>query len=341
MEAITSLEQLEEMLSRPSPAVVETLARLDGDLIVLGCGGKMGPSLARMARRAFDEAGVKRRVIGVDVFPSPDQETRLREAGIETIRCDLLDQDELDSLPDVPNVVYMVGMKFGTSENQALTWALNAYLPGAVCRKYKNSRMVAFSTGNVYGLVPLWTGGSVETDEPNPEGEYAWSALARERVFEYFSRLNGTPVSLVRLNYSNELRYGVLVDIALKVWQCEPVDVSMGAVNVIWQADAVAMALCSLGCASSPPFVINVAGPETVSVRRVAEQFGSLMEREVCFTGCEAPDALLSNAQKAHQMFGYPRVGVRQMIEWIAGWIMSGGETLGKPTHFETRDGKF
>ncbi|MGQ9455447.1 MAG: NAD-dependent epimerase/dehydratase family protein [Armatimonadota bacterium] len=341
MEAISSLEQLEEMLTRPTPVVVETLARLDEDLIVLGCGGKMGPSLARMVRRAFDEAGVGRRVIGVDVFALPDQEARLREAGVETISCDLIDQDGLELLPDVPNVVYMVGMKFGTSENQALTWALNAYLPGAVCRRYKNSRIVAFSTGNVYGLVPLWKGGSVETDEPNPEGEYAWSALARERVFEYFSRLNGTPVSLVRLNYSNELRYGVLVDIALKVWRCEPVDVSMGVVNVIWQADAVAMALSSLGYASSPPFVINVAGPESVSVRRAAEQFGSLMGREVYFTGCEAPDTLLSNAQKAHQMFGYPRVGVRQMIEWIAGWIMSGGETLGKPTHFETRDGKF
>lgn len=341
MDAITSLEQLEEMLSRPTPGVVETLARLDGDLIVLGCGGKMGPSLVRMARRAFDEAGVKRRVIGVDVFPSSDQETRLREAGIETIKCDLLDWDGLDSLPDVPNVVYMVGMKFGTSENQALTWALNAYLPGQVCRKYRASRITAFSTGNVYGMVPLWSGGSVESDEPKPEGEYAWSALARERVFEYFSRLNGTPVSLVRLNYSNELRYGVLVDIALKVWSGEPVDVSMGAVNVIWQADAAAMALCSLGYASSPPFVINVAGPETVSVRRVAELFGSLMGCEACFTGCEAPDALLSNAQKAHQMFSYPRVGVRQMIEWIAEWIMSGGETLGKPTHFETRNGKF
>jgi nucleoside-diphosphate-sugar epimerase len=341
MDAITSLEQLEEMLSRPTPGVVETLGRLDGDLIVLGCGGKMGPSLTRMARRALDEAGSKHRVIGVDLFPLPEDEAKLRQVGVETIRCDLLDENQLNALPDVPNVVYMVGMKFSSSENQALTWALNAYLPGQVCRKYRASRITAFSTGNIYGMVPLWSGGSVESDEPKPEGEYAWSALARERVFEHFSRSYGTRVSIIRLNYSNELRYGVLVDIALKVWSGEPVDVTMGAANVIWQADANAMALQTLAYSASPPFVVNIAGPETISVRRVAEQFGRLMSREVKFTGSEAPDALLSNGQLCHQLFGYPRVSVRQLMEWIAAWIMAGGQTLGKPTHFETRDGKF
>ncbi|MDH7601397.1 MAG: NAD(P)-dependent oxidoreductase [Armatimonadota bacterium] len=341
MDEITSVEQLEEMISRPTPGVVETLAALDGDLIVLGCGGKMGPSLARMAKRAFEEAGKNRRVIGVDLFPSPEQSNKLEQVGVETIKCDLLDETQLNSLPDAPNVVYMVGMKFGSSENQALTWALNAYLPGQVCRKFSNSRITAFSTGNVYGLVPVWSGGSVETDEPKPEGEYAWSALARERVFEHFSRSCGTPVSIVRLNYSNELRYGVLVDIAQKVWAGEPVDVTMGTANVIWQADANAMALQTLAKASSPPFVVNIAGPEIISVRRTAELFGELMGRRPIFTGAEAPDALLSNGQLGHKLFGYPRVPVRRLIEWIAAWIMSGGETLGKPTHFETRDGKF
>ncbi len=338
---ITSVEQLEEMISRPAPRVVETLAGLDGDLIVLGCGGKMGPSLARMAKRAFDEAGIDRRVIGVDLFPSSEQQSRLSGVGVETIRCDLLNEAQLNSLPDAANVVYMVGMKFGSTENQALTWALNAYLPGAVCRKFRNSRITAFSTGNIYGLVPLWSGGSVETDEPNPEGEYAWSALARERVFEHFSRAYNMPVSIVRLNYSNELRYGVLVDIAQKVWTGEPVDVAMGVVNVIWQGDANAMALQTLAKASSPPFVVNIAGPETVSVRRAAQLFGQLMGREPKLVGSEASDALLSNGQLGHQLFGYPRVPVRKLIEWVAAWIMAGGETLGKPTHFETRNGKF
>ncbi|MGC8862914.1 MAG: NAD-dependent epimerase/dehydratase family protein [Armatimonadota bacterium] len=341
VDEITSVDQLEEMISAPSQGVIETLRQLQGDIVVLGAGGKMGPSLARMARRAADEGGVSRRVIGVDLFPSAEQEMKLRAAGVETIRCDLTDQAQLESLPDAANVVFMVGMKFGSTGREALTWALNAFLPGLVCRKYSRSRIVAFSTGNVYGMVPLHSGGSVETDAPNPSGEYAASALARERIFEYFSRTMGIPTSIIRLNYSNEMRYGVLVDIAQKVWNSEPVDVTMGMANVIWQADANAMALQSLAHAASPPFVINAAGPEIVSVRRVALEFGELMGREVVFTGAESPDAFLSNGQLGHRLFGYPRVPVQQMIRWVAKWIMRGGQTLGKPTHFETRDGRF
>lgn len=342
MDEIRSVEELEEMISEPSFAAVEALAKLKGDLIILGVGGKMGPSLATMAKRASVDAGIKRRVIGVDVFPpGNDQESRLRAVGVETIRCDLLDPEQMASLPDAPNVVFMVGMKFGSTGQEPLTWALNSFLPGEVCRKYRNSRIVVFSSGNIYGLTPVTLGGSVETDALNPEGEYATSVLGRERIFQHFSLTNGTPVTLFRLNYSNEMRYGVLVDVARKVWAGEPVDVTMGVANVIWQADANAMALASLDNASSPAFVVNAAGPEMVSIRRAATQFGELMGKEVTITGCEAPDGILSNGQLGHSLFGYPRVGVWQLMQWIAAWTMRGGESLGKPTHFEARDGKF
>ena len=341
VDEIASVEQLEDMISEPSQGVIDALGRLKGDIIVLGSGGKMGPSLARMARRASDQAGVSRRVIGVDVFPSDEPVSKLAAAGVEPIRCDLMDPGQLDSLPDAPNVVFMVGMKFGATGQEALTWALNAFLPGLVCRKYRKSRIAAFSTGNIYGMVPLHSGGSVESDQPDPTGEYATSALGRERIFEHFSRSMGIPTSIIRLNYSNEMRYGVLVDIAQKVWTGQPVDVTMGNANVIWQADANAIALQSLAHAASPPLVVNVAGPEVVSVRRVAEQLAEIMGKDVTITGSESPEAFLSNGQLGHRLCGYPRVSAGQMIQWIAKWVMRGGESLGKPTHFETRDGRF
>jgi len=341
LERIENVSQLEDLLSEPTAGVIETLRRLEGDVIILGVGGKMGPSLARMAKRASDQAGVTRRIIGVDLFPSSEQEVKLKSFGIETIKCNLLDADEMKRLPDAPNVVFMVGMKFGSTGQESLTWALNAFLPGVVCERYRSSRIVVFSTGNIYGLTPVQLGGSIETDAPNPEGEYATSALGRERIFEHFSRTFGTPTSIIRLNYAVEMRYGVLVDIAQKVMNGEPVDLTMGCVNIIWQGDAVAMALCSFDYATSPPFIVNVTGPEMLSVRRVAEQFGEMIGKPVKFSGVEAPDALLSNSQLAHRLFGYPRVTVQQMMLWIGDWVMHGGEILGKPTHFETRDGKF
>jgi len=340
-DSIQTVEQLEELLSEPTPGVVETLARLDGDIMVLGVAGKMGPTLARMARRASDLAGVKRRVIGVSRFSSGDVEEKLRSHGIETIRCDLLDGDRLMELPDAPNVIYMAGVKFGTTGRQSLTWAMNAFAPGMVCRKFHKSRIAAFSTGNVYPLIPVTLCGSLETDPPGPIGEYAMSCLGRERVFEHFSRTMGIPVTLIRLNYATELRYGVLVDIANKVKSGSAIDLANGNVNVIWQGDANAMALQSLGVADSPPFVLNVAGPEILSVRRIAEQLGRLMGKEVSFTGEESPDAYLSCGMLGHGLFGYPRVSVYRMLSWVADWVMRGGEELGKPTHFETRDGKY
>jgi nucleoside-diphosphate-sugar epimerase len=341
LDRIADVEQLEELLSDPADAAVAVLARMKGDLILLGVGGKMGPTLARMARRASEQAGVGRRIIGVSRFSDTRLEAQLQAHGIETIRCDLLDPEQFARLPDVPNVVFMTGMKFGSTGQEARTWAMNCWLPGMVCQKYRQARIVAFSTGNVYGLSPVAGRGSVETDAPNPAGEYAISCLGRERIFEHFSRTYQIPVTLLRVNYATELRYGVLVDLGQRVREGRPVDLAMGHLNAIWQADANAMALASFDQASSPPFVVNVTGPELLSVRRVAEQFGHLFGRPVNFRGVEADDALLSDGQMGHHVFGAPRVSAAQMIRWIADWLARGGETLGKPTHFEVRDGKF
>jgi nucleoside-diphosphate-sugar epimerase len=341
LDRIANTEHLETLLSEPSAAAVAAMGRLAGDLIVLGVSGKMGATLARMARRASDQAGVRRRVIGVARFSDAGRETRLQAHGIETVRCDLLDPEQLARLPDVPNVLYLAGMKFGATGQEARTWAMNCWLPGLVCQKFRHARIVAFSTGNVYGLTPVLGGGSRETDALRPVGDYALSCVGRERVFEHFSRVHEIPVVLLRLNYANEMRYGVLVDLAQRVREGRPVDVTMGHLNAIWQADANAVALAAFDRALAPPLVLNVAGPELLSVRRVAEQFSQLFGKPVTFTGVESADALLSNGQLGHRLFGYPRVSAGQMIHWIADWLDRGGETLGKLTHFEVRDGKF
>ena len=338
---VRDLEHLEDLLSEASDGVVDAVRRLEGDVIVLGVGGKMGPSLARMLRRAADEAGVKKRVIGVSRFSSPALPRQLEGWGIETIACDLLDPDQLIRLPDVPNVVYMAGMKFGTTGQQARTWAMNAVLPAMVCRKFRSAKIVAFSTGNVYPMVPVTSGGATEDQEPRPVGEYAQSCLGRERVFEHYSRTDGTPVALIRLNYAVEMRYGVLVDLASRVLAGETIDLAMGNFNCVWQGDANAMSIRAFDHVGSPPAVINVTGPETLGVRGVCEQLGRLLGREPSFTGTESPTAYLNNAALAVRLFGYPRVPVQQVIEWTADWVRRGGASLGKPTHFETRDGKF
>lgn len=338
---IDSVETLEELLSRPTPAVIEMMGRLEGDVLFLGAGGKMGPTMARMARRAADEAGGTRRILAASRFSDAAAEASLQAVGVETLRCDLLDPVQVAALPKTPNVVFMTGMKFGSTGQAAMTWAMNTWLPSLVCQQFAESRIAAFSTGNVYGLTPLSLGGSLETDELHPAGEYAMSAMGRERIFEYFALEKGIPTSLIRLNYACELRYGVLVDVARRVWNREPVDVSMGALNTIWQGDANAMSLLALEHAASPAWAVNVAGPEQVSVRRAAETFGRLMDREPAITGEEAPDALLSNGQRGHLLFGYPSVPLSQMLSWIADWIMRGGASLNKPTHFENRKGDF
>ncbi len=278
---IESVEQLEDLLSEPSEAAIQVMARLDGDLLLLGVGGKMGPTLARMAKRASNQAGVRWRVIGVSRFSSPGLEQQLNEQGVETIHCDLANQCDLDRLPDVPNVIFMAGMKFGATGNESMTWMMNVHVPAMVCRKFAHSRTVAFSTGNVYGFTPVARGGSIESDPLQPAGEYAMTAVGRERTFEHFSRTQGTPTVILRLNYANELRYGVLVDLARSVWNEQPIDLAMGHFNAIWQGDANAMALAAFDHVSSPPRVLNIAGPEVLSVRAVAEESGRLLEKPV------------------------------------------------------------
>jgi nucleoside-diphosphate-sugar epimerase len=340
-DVIRNVEELEELLSRPSQAAVHALEQTGGDIIFLGAAGKMGPTLACMARRASELAGVRRRIWAVSRFSSPETRQRLQSHGVETIQADLLHSESLGSLPDAANVIYMVGMKFGTSGNEALTWATNTWLPSQVARRYATSRIVAFSTGNVYGAVPIATGGSHESDLLQPRGEYAMSCLGRERMFEYFSRTLGTQIVLVRLNYAVETRYGVLLDLALKVRNGAEIDISMGHVNVIWQGDAAAMTLAALADAASPPWVVNVTGREILSVREVCQQFGRLFGKPVRLIGWESNEALLSNSDMAHRRYGQPQVDVQQMIRWIAHWVESGEPTWNKPTHFEQQDGRF
>ena len=339
--SIQDVAQLDDLLSEPTAGAVDTLGALDGDILVLGVGGKMGPTLARMAKTASKIAGVKRRVIGVSRFSSSFLEQQLQAWGVQTVRCDLLNPKSLAGLPDAANVVFMVGMKFGSTGQESLTWAVNTYMPALIVDRYRHSRIAVFSTGNVYGLSPVSNGGSRESDALNPAGEYAMSCVGRERIFEYFSRTNGTKITILRLNYAAELRYGVLLDIALRVNAGQPVPLSMGYLNALWQGDASALSLQSLACATSPPNAINIAGPELLSVRSVAEWFGKRLQQPVHFEGEESSDALLSNAQKAYQLLGRPRVSAQQLMDWIAEWISRGGAILAKPTHFEERAGRF
>lgn len=332
---------LEDLLSVPSAAAIETLRELPGDVVLLGVAGKMGPTLARMVRRAAEAAGTARRVIGVSRFSEAGPEAALQEHGVETIRCDLLDEAAVERLPDAPLVIYMAGRKFGSSGDESLTWAMNTWLPGVVARRYAGSRIAAFSTGNVYGLTRVGHGGSRETDLPSPVGEYAMSCLGRERIFEHASRSRQTPLALLRLNYATEMRYGLLVDLARRIAAGETVDLTMGHANVIWQGDANAMAIASLRHAASPPFVVNLAGPEELSVREVCRALGQRMGLDVTFTGEEAGDALLSNGQRGWDLLGAPTVPLARLLDWTADWVRAGGASLGKPTHFESRDGKF
>jgi hypothetical protein len=332
---------LEDAISSPSSGLLASMRSTPGDIVVLGAGGKMGPTLARMARRALNELGTSDRVIAVSRFSSARSEQSLRASGIHTIRCDLLDRRAVHALPDAPNVIFMAGQKFGTRAAPSLTWAMNVVLPSIAAERYADSRIVAFSTGNVYALSSTSGGGSLESDAPSPVGEYAMSCLGRERIFENASARCGTRVSIVRLNYAIDLRYGVLVDIASCVLRGEPIDLRMGHVNVIWQGDANDWALRSLARASAPPFVVNVTGRETLAVRALAARFGELLHRAPAFTGTEAPDALLSNASLAHSLFGPPSVSASTLLEWVAEWVRAGRPLLGRPTHFEERTGAF
>ena len=341
-ETIADEETLDELLSRPSPALIEMMQRLEGDIIVLGVAGKMGVTLAMMAARAAKTIRARTRVIGVARFSNGNTRSYLEQNGVETIRCDLLDRDAVAALPRVDNVIYMAGRKFGTQGDEDLTWAMNVIAPDNVAVHFRANRIVAFSTGNVYPQVTIASGGCTEDHPLGPVGEYAQSCLGRERVFGYHSRVHGTPVCLLRLNYATDLRYGVLFDIGKRVYAGQPVDLTASHFNVIWQGDANNQALLCLEQATSPATAINVTGPETVSVRYAAETFAHLFERDVHFTGVEtAGQVYLNNAAKATALFGYPTVPLMQMIRWQADWIKSGGRSLDKPTHFEVTNGKY
>lgn len=329
-------------LSAPSDALIQAMSRWDGDLIILGAGGKMGPSFARMARRAFEVAGMQRRVIAVSRFSDEREAAQLQTGGIDVLRGDLLDHGFVRTLPGVANVLYLVGMKFGGAGALADTWMTNTYVAGAAADHFRDSRIVALSTGNVYALVPAEPGtGAVESDEPCPQGEYAMSALGRERVFQSFSQRNNTPLTIIRLNYATEFRYGVLVDLAKQIWAGQPVSLDMGYFNVIWQRDACDMILRCFSIAETPPRIINVTGADRLSTRDVCSRLGKLLEREVAFVGKESPTALLSNAASAVELFGRPATSIDEMLAMTADWIRRGGETWNKPTKFQVRDGKF
>lgn len=317
------------------------MSRLSGDVVFLGAGGKIGPSIAKMAKRASDQAKTSRRFIAVSRFSNSEVERRLQECGIETIRADLFDRQQLQSLPDSENVIYLAGHKFGVSNNPSMTWAMNSYLPGTVMERFRNSRVVVFSTGCVYGLSDLARAGAIESDPLQPADEYSMSCVGRERIVEHFSKTNGTPTTILRLNYAVELRYGVLIDVAQMVFAEQPIDLTMGHLNVIWQGDANAMALASLENASSPALVLNLVGPELLSVRRIAERFGELFKKPVRFVGDESSSCLLTNGQLCQKLFGYPHVPVQTIIEWTADWVKRGEPTHNKPTGFQVRDGNY
>jgi nucleoside-diphosphate-sugar epimerase len=338
---IENEEQLEERMSRPTAADVDAVRALEGDVLILGVGGKMGPTLAQLVRRSADAAGKNTKVLGVARFTDKNLPNSLRAHNIEPITCDLLEPEQLAKLPDVETVIFMAARKFGTTGAEHLSWAINTQLPALVADRYRHSRIVCFSSGNVYPLVPATQGGADERTPVGPQGEYAQSVLGRERMFEHASHRWGTKVAILRLNYAIDLRYGVLVDIARAVFERRPVDVRMPLVNVIWQGDANSVALRSIAHCDSPPFVLNLTGPETLSTRWIAEQFARRFGLQASFSGEESSHALLNNSMKCHQLFGYPTVTVDTMMDWIADWIASGGAHSNKPTHFQTQDGQF
>jgi nucleoside-diphosphate-sugar epimerase len=336
-ETVGNDQQLDDLLSQPRPELVDFSRKLKGDVLIIGAGGKIGPSMARMARRAIQAAGKKAKVIAVDA----GRLDRLEAAGIETHQLDLLDPAGLRKLPKAANVIYMAGRKFGSTADAPATWAVNTLLAGDVARALGQASVVAFSTGCVYPVMHVDSGGAGEDTPPGPVGEYAMSCLGRERAFDYASRTGGLKVLHFRLNYAVELRYGVLVDVAGKVWRGEPIDLTTGYANAIWQGDVCNIALLSLSLAASPPAILNVTGPETVSIRWLAKRFGELMGRSPVFSGSENGMGYLSNASRARELFGTPRVGLEHVIHWTADWIRRGGQTLDKPTHYEAQNGRF
>jgi hypothetical protein len=338
---IETEEQLDELLTRPSAALVKFIKTASSPLLILGAGGKMGPTLAALAKRAAEAVNHPLDVIAVSRFNDTRAREWLGSQGVKTLSCDLLAETSLHQLPEAENVVYMVGLKFGTAQNPAATWAMNTIVPAKVCERYPGARIVALSTGNVYPLSEASRTGSVETDPLTPLGEYTNAAVGRERIFEFYSCAQNTPVTLLRLFYAVELRYGVLVDIALKVHNGEPVALANGSFNCIWQSDANEMILRALTLGASPPSVWNLCRPEVFAVRAIASRFAELFGRPPQFVGAETPTALLGNSTRICAKLGPPSVPLETMLRWIAHWVKQGGRNLGRPTHFEVRDGNY
>ncbi len=333
-----TVEAMEDFMTAPPDALIADLTKTPGDIMVLGVGGKMGPTLARMAKRAAPD----KKVIGVARFSEKGVREELTRAGVETIPTDLLDRAALEKLPKAANVVFMAGRKFGASGDVPLTWAMNVQMPAMVAEVFKASRIIAFSTGNVYPFVPVGSGGATEDTPPvPPSGDYANSCVGRERMFEYFSAMHGTPGRLFRLNYAIDMRYGVLHDIGRKVRDGETIDVTMGHANVIWQGDANAVALRCLAQATTPTTPINVTGPETFEIAKVAEEFGRLLGKKPKFTGKPAPTGWINNAARMVKEFGPPSVSLAKLIEWNADWVARNMKTINKPTKYEVRDGTY
>lgn len=333
--------ELDEFMCRPSPALIDDISKIKGDIMVLGAGGKMGPTLCKLAANAIKEAGISKRIYAVSRFSDKEHARDLKTHNIEVFPTDLLNEDQLGRLPHIPNIIYMAGRKFGTSDDQSLTWVMNSYLPGRIADKFRHSRIVVFSTGNVYPFVDIDSGGSREDSPTGPVGIYANTCLGRENVFRYFSKKYGTPVLMFRLNYAIDLRYGVLLEIAKAVYSGKPLDITTGYFNIIWQGYANEVAIRSLLHCDSPPKLLNVTGMETVSAKVTALKFAEIFNKEVNFTGTEQDTALLSDAGHCRHLFGESPVSVDEMIEMVADWVANDRETLDKPTHFQEREGKF
>jgi nucleoside-diphosphate-sugar epimerase len=336
-ETISDITALDDLLCRPSQALIDDLRKADGDIMILGVAGKMGPTLAGLAKAALPD----HRIIGVARFSDASVKEWLQAHGIETINCDLLDEAAINTLPKIPNIIFMAGRKFGAEGDLSLTWAMNAHVPALVAQAFRDSRIVTFSTGCVYPFVPVDGTGADEETAPNPPGEYAQSCVGRERMFEYFSRKFATPGRLFRLNYAIDMRYGVLHDIGAKVLQGQPIDVGLGHVNFIWQGDAAAQALRCLAHCDTPTSPINISGHEILAVRDLAAKFGKLLGREPIIVGQEEPTAWLTNTSQAIKLFGLPIVDTERLIAWTADWVARSMPSLGKPTKYEVRDGRY
>lgn len=338
---IESEEQLIELMSQPDEELIHFFRTLEGDLMILGIGGKIGTELGILAINAIKASGVERKVYGVSRFSKEGSADYLTSKGVITIAADLQDKEQVKALPDVENIIFLAGKKFGSTEHIEETWGMNVVVPHIVAERFTKSRIVVYSSGNIYPFVDRGSGGSLEQDAPLPVGEYANSCVGRERVFSYHALINKNPMLMFRLNYAVEMRYGILTEIAKKVYREEPVDLTVGQFNVMWQGDVIRYTLLSLQDAANPPQILNVTGPETVSTRQVAEYFAKYFGKDVQFTGEEADNVLLNNAGELFKRYGYPKVSLNQIMNWTAHWIAIDGKSLNKPTHYDTRDGKF